>query len=583
MGLLKAADVEYILPEQEDTELDLEYLEESTIEAESDGYLKGSRDFELSTPVIIGGDGLDFDFSTLEYDTLDEDTVFFAAESTEVIFAETVTIGGSRQLAPEVDTFDEYESYEEESMDEYTMDEELDEYAMDEEFTEEEVEEGPRQLPDFSSMGDATEDESAAAAAFMNNKRNTMMTRLDDKVRNMMKEQTDSLKEKSAEQISFVSSEEKNRLVSEALETIKDAPMSGELDFEKIFQDIADYIENLAWHHTEKLHQDLDEERQLMVQSVEEYVENSILEQREQMMQEAESYISETVQQYKQSLNEDNEYIKAANQIIAERETILDEAYTKSLQMVQEAEEQQQQILEEAFMQQEQAQQMIQEAESQIEMMAQEAQQEAERIISEANMESARIIEAAEQSHQEIVEAATQDGFNVGYQEGREEAIKENAQLLMETTNALNKLHAAFPVAVKQNEDKLIKLALEISREVIQEELQMKPELCLKAVERAIGKVSDLEKVLIKVNPLDLDIVLPKQEYFKSLLPDVQDFVITGHYSIERGGCHIETNSGTIDAQITTQLAVVEEVFQQIRSEYDFDEDDDDMDEEDEI
>jgi flagellar assembly protein FliH len=223
---------------------------------------------------------------------------------------------------------------------------------------------------------------------------------------------------------------------------------------------------------------------------------------------------------------------------------------------------------------------VVNEAEMQAEMIAQEAQNEAERIISDANMESARIIEAAEQSHQEIVEAATQDGFNVGYQEGREEAIKENAQLLMETTNALNKLHAAFPVAVKQNEDKLIKLAMEISRDVIQDELTIKPELCLKAVERAIKKVSDLEKVLVKVNPLDLDIILPKQEYFKNLLPDVQDFVITGHYSIDRGGCLIETNSGTIDAQIKTQLAVVEEVFQSIRSEYDYAEDE--MEDEDE-
>ena len=319
-----------------------------------------------------------------------------------------------------------------------------------------------------------------------------------------------------------------------------------------------------------------------MLASIEEYVENSITEQREQMMMEAQDYIQTTVQEYKQSLNEDNEYIKAANSIIAQRETILNEAYEKSLMMVQEAETEHSRILEDAMMQQQQAEQMLQEAEAQVELMAQEAQAEAERIISEANMEAARIIEAAEQSHQEIVEAATQDGFNVGYQEGREEAIKENAQLLMETTNALNKLHAAFPVAVKQNEDKLIKLALEISREIVQDELQMKPEIVLKNVERAIGKVSDLEKVIIKVNPLDLDLVLPKQEFFRKLLPDVQDFVITGHYSIERGGCTIETNSGTIDAQVNTQLAVVEEVFQQIRSEYDFD-DDEEMDEEDDI
>lgn len=572
MGLLKAADAELLHLEDDDEEqalLDYEGDEDSGAE------------YELSGPVIIGGDGM-VAVEPLDLEDDLEGVVFFVGAETEVVFGEPIVVGVPQTSGEEdlygdtiIETDYDYNDYvpaEEEPVD-YT--EELPEdYDPDA---------PPTVLTDFSKLSDmGNEDTEAAAQEWATQQKTSMMTRLDSKVRNMMREQSTAFRERTKEQISFVSAEEKTRLVSEALETIRSGPQAAELDFERIFQDIADYIENLAWHHAEKLHEDLDEERTQMLSSIEEYVENSINEQREQMMMEAQEYISTTVAEYKQSLNEDNEYIKAANSIIAQRETILNEAYEKSLMMVQEAETEHARILEDAMIQQQQAEQMLQEAEAQVELMAQEAQAEAERIISEANMEAARIIEAAEQSHQEIVEAATQDGFNVGYQEGREEAIKENAQLLMETTNALNKLHAAFPVAVKQNEDKLIKLALEISREVIQDELQMKPEIVLKNVERAIGKVSDLEKVLIKVNPLDLDLVLPKQEFFRKLLPDVQDFIITGHYSIERGGCHIETNSGTIDAQVNTQLAVVEEVFQQIRSEYDFDEDEA-MDEEDEI
>jgi len=577
MGLLKAADAELVV--QEDEAL---YPSEYDPDGDDEG---GTPQYVMSGPMLIGGHGLiDIDSLPISTESFD-DTVFFTSADTEFTFGAPITVGGTgsyRRDASQTYTLEEpaYDTY---TDDESGTDYQSEDYDYD--VAEEEVDPDaePAALKDFSALaGAGSEQDEEAVEAWAKQQKTSMMTRLDDKVRKMMTEQSSAFKEQTKEQISFVSAEEKSRLVSEALDTIRSVPQSGNLDFEKIFQDIADYIENLAWHHAEKLQNDIEDERTQMLSSIEEYVENSINEQREQMMMEAQEYISSTVQEYKQSLNEDNEYIKSANQIIAEREQILNEAYEKSLMMVQEAETEHGRIMEDALMQQQQAEQMLMEAESQVELMAQEAQAEAERIISEANMEAARIIEAAEQSHQEIVEAATQDGFNVGYQEGREEAIKENAQLLMETTNALNKLHAAFPVAVKQNEDKLIKLALEISREVIQDELAMKPEIVLKNVERAMGKVSDLEKVLIKVNPLDLDMVLPKQEYFKKLLPDVQDFVITGHYSIERGGCLIETNSGTIDAQVNTQLAVVEEVFQQIRSEYDFD-DDDDMDEEDEI
>lgn len=580
MGLLKAADAEYLLL---DDELPTTAL---TAQAEADG----PPEYEMSGPIIIGGSGIveleDLDLSQYT----DEEGVFFTAATTEVTFGETITIGGSKPQTEEI--YDDYGVQDDATQTDYGTEDYIDydpqntdDYDLQDTVTEEDDDPNkePAAISDFSklsSMGD--EGDEQGAADWANSQRTSMMSRLDDKVRQMMNEQGSVFKQQSKEQLSFVSAEEKNRLVSEAMDTLRHNPQAESLDFEKIFQDIADYIENLAWHHTEKIHNDMEAERAQSLATIEEYVENSINEQREQMMMEAQEYISRTVQEYKKSLTEDNEYIKAANQIIADRENILNESYEKSLLMVQEAETEHGRIMEDAMMQQQQAEQTLQEAEAQVELMAQEAQAEAERILSEANMEAARIIEAAEQSHQEIVEAATQDGFNVGYQEGREEAIKENAQLLMETTNALNKLHAAFPVAVKQNEDKLIKLALEISREVIQDELAMKPEIVLKNVERAIGKVSDLEKVLIKVNPLDLDMILPKQEYFKKLLPDVQDFVITGHYSIERGGCTIETNSGTIDAQVNTQLAVVEEVFQQIRAEYDFDEDDD-MNEEDEI
>ena len=299
-------------------------------------------------------------------------------------------------------------------------------------------------------------------------------------------------------------------------------------------------------------------------------------------MHEAKSFIEKTIDDYKKQLNEDNEMIRASMQIVEKSDEMITEAQEKSAQMLQEGEAEAAQIMEEAYMLQEKANEALMEAEAQAEMVAQEAQNAVESIIAEANMESARIIEAAEQSHQEIVEAATQDGFNVGYQEGREEAIKENAQLLMETTNALNKLHSAFPLAIRQNEDKLIKLSMSVARDILNNELEVKPELVLTNVERAINKVSDIERVIIRVNPLDLDIVLPRLEFYRGILPDVQEFVITGHYSIERGGCHIETNSGTIDSQPKAQLGVVEEVFMRIRSEYDYTDEEESTEEEEE-
>jgi flagellar assembly protein FliH len=129
----------------------------------------------------------------------------------------------------------------------------------------------------------------------------------------------------------------------------------------------------------------------------------------------------------------------------------------------------------------------------------------------------------------------------------------------------------AFPAAVKKHEEKLVGLAVEIASKVIQEEISLQPEIVQRTVETALRRVSDLEQVVVKVNPLDLDLILPKLDTFKQLVPDVQNFSIEGSHTLQRGGCIIETNSGSINAAIGTQLSIIEEVFRNVMAEYEDD------------
>ena len=541
MGLLKAIDVEFVELQKTDEEL------ESDVES-----LESDEAFIVGETVVIGGE-------------LAEEYMLAAEESeygeSEFVVSEAIVIGGARKsaiAAPE----------EEEIIEEQT--EEVQEFLDEEEepIIEEEPSNLSLELITEFSQGLRSEDSNQEESDWANE--NSVMGSIDDKIQFMLSEYKDNILSASSERTSLIAEGERERILSEA---VKEMAEDQDADsFQRVVANIDSKIFQITERYQDHAFAEVEARREQMMQDVQTYIENTIEMRKEQIMQEATEFIERMAKEYKERLENDNTLISNANSIIARREEILDEAYNKSLKMIQEAQVEVDKIKEEEFQIQDRINELLNDAENKSERIKAEAQEEAERIISEANMESARIIEEAEKSHQEIVEAATHDGFNVGYQEGREEAIKENAQLLMETTNALNKLQSTFPSAVKQNEDKLIKLSLEIAGAVIQEELQAKPEICQRVLESAIKRVSDLEKVIIKVNPLDLDLVLPKQEFFKALLPDVQEFVITGHYSIARGGCLIETNSGTIDAQITTQLAVVEEVFQKIRSEYDYSE-----------
>jgi flagellar assembly protein FliH len=208
-----------------------------------------------------------------------------------------------------------------------------------------------------------------------------------------------------------------------------------------------------------------------------------------------------------------------------------------------------------------------------------DARLEAERLMMEAMTRSAETMAQAEQAQAstmlelekekgrilaDLREQAYQDGFNEGKQAGEQQA----AQYVTEALTKLNEIAVAFPTAVKKNEERLVTLALEIAKKIIQDEIAIQPELVQRTVETSLKRVSDLEQVVVKVNPLDLDLILPKQETFKQIVPDVQNFSIEGSHTIPRGGCVIETNSGSINATLNAQLSIIEEMFKNVRAEY---------------
>lgn len=216
---------------------------------------------------------------------------------------------------------------------------------------------------------------------------------------------------------------------------------------------------------------------------------------------------------------------------------------------------------------------------AQREAILSEARLEAERLMMEAMTRSAETMAQAEQAQaatmlelekekNRILEELRAQAYTDGYNEGKAAGEAEAAQYVSEALQKLNEIAVAFPAAVKQNEEKLVTLALEIAKKVIQDEIALQPEVVQRTVEMALKRVSDLEQVVVKVNPLDLDLILPKQETFKSLVPDVQNFSIEGSHTIQRGGCVIETNSGSINATINAQLGIVEELFRNVRAEY---------------
>ncbi|HEY9764749.1 MAG TPA: FliH/SctL family protein [Chroococcales cyanobacterium] len=200
--------------------------------------------------------------------------------------------------------------------------------------------------------------------------------------------------------------------------------------------------------------------------------------------------------------------------------------------------------------------------------IVQQAEMVAAQLVAEAEAKATQTILDVENNRQDILNELEQQGYAQGYQEGRSQADLEGAEVVSEAIETLNKVRMAYPLAIKDNEENLLKLAIQIAERIIQEEIAMKPEICVKMLEAAIRKVSDLEHVVIKANEEDLPFLLEHEDRFREMLKNVKNLEFAASKKVARGGVLIETTAGSVDASISTQLSVLKEAFDQVRAEY---------------
>ncbi|MNK82364.1 Yop proteins translocation protein L [compost metagenome] len=197
-----------------------------------------------------------------------------------------------------------------------------------------------------------------------------------------------------------------------------------------------------------------------------------------------------------------------------------------------------------------------------------DAQARAAVVVQEAEASAARTLLEVETRRQQILDGLKQQGYSEGYQEGRGQADEEGAKIINEATDSLNQMAGALREAVKQNEEKILQLAVGIAEKILHDEIVLRPDTVLKTLEEALMKVSDLEEVTIKVHPEDMPTVQTQEDAIRDRLKSVRKVDFASSAKIQRGGVLIETGSGTVDAQIKTQLSVIQEAFEFVRKEY---------------
>lgn len=213
------------------------------------------------------------------------------------------------------------------------------------------------------------------------------------------------------------------------------------------------------------------------------------------------------------------------------------------------------------------------EAEEKAKAIEQAARKNAYEIVEQARWEANDLItkakEEAEKEVQSLKETASEEGrkqgLEKGHQEGMEKGREEGQQAYAEAIRKWNGM-AESAVAERKKllgelQPVLVELVGEALHRCLQKEAKRHHQMVLDFAQEVIKKAQDQVHLKLHLNPEDVEEVEAQKEQLQ-LSVGAGELEIVPDARIERGGCVLETEAGSVDAKLST---VVEQVKDSLR------------------
>jgi flagellar assembly protein FliH len=105
-------------------------------------------------------------------------------------------------------------------------------------------------------------------------------------------------------------------------------------------------------------------------------------------------------------------------------------------------------------------------------------------------------------------------------------------------------------------EPEIVRLSVTIAERILTQHVALEPNTVLEMTRSAIARLVSRETVTVRVNPADLEVMREHREQLMAM-NDIDNLRIIEDQRVDRGGVLLETDAGTIDAKVSTQLREV--------------------------
>jgi type III secretion protein L len=164
-----------------------------------------------------------------------------------------------------------------------------------------------------------------------------------------------------------------------------------------------------------------------------------------------------------------------------------------------------------------------------------EAKQGAQAILEEAHREKERILaEAREQ--------------------GRQEGLAQATEIVLRAKMQAGELLGNY-------EKDVIALGLKVAEKIIGRSLEKDPDLMVELCASAIDNLRSARAMVLRVNPKAAAVLRAKKPTLMELIGRAVDLAIKEDPEVAPVGCIVQTEFGTVDAQLPTQLEMLQNIL----------------------
>jgi flagellar assembly protein FliH len=168
------------------------------------------------------------------------------------------------------------------------------------------------------------------------------------------------------------------------------------------------------------------------------------------------------------------------------------------------------------------------------------------------------VLAAAQAEAVAIRDRAYAEGYAAGLEEARDHTAP-GAEALAAAAREVAALRAS---AADAAEAAAVDLALRIAEQALGAALAVQPERVLDVVRGALRRLIERERLLVLVNPEDLELVRAGMGALVAELGGIEHVEVQAERRVLRGGAVVRTAEGDVDADLTTKLDRAREVLE---------------------